>query len=191
MELKVNLCVEAFALQLPNSISRNTSAAQLANNTINKHNGQQLTLARLLYTSTLSGKSQLSEHHFRGNSGHHNGIWHCWSKEGFNWRHCSMNRMQQLHTHQNPCMKNQWRTTLRQLNVIEGFVISNWRCHGTTDARKLEKSVIFCGEKPWELCEQRASSLLYLVIRTERRPIFRSKDLHFSQEKNQWKSFGV
>ena len=58
------------------------------------------------------------------------------------------------------------------------------------DARA-EEIKIFCGDKLWEICGQKATPLLYLCIVTEGRRIFNSKDQTFVIEqeplKKLWK----
>ena len=55
--------------------------------------------------------------------------------------------------------------------------------------KKIDEIGILCGIKPWEYCEQEASSLLYLCIRTEGRRIFESKHLYFIIENESLKKF--
>ena len=42
---------------------------------------------------------------------------------------------------------------------------------------RLETVVILCGDKPWTVCDPKASSLMYLSLGTEGRRVFNSKNL--------------
>ena len=56
--------------------------------------------------------------------------------------------------------------------------------------QRIEAVGILCGDKPWQLCDRKASSLMYLSLETEGRRIYNSKnlivDLDEISTKNLW-----
>ena len=83
-------------------------------------------------------------------------------------------------------MKNLWKTTHKQprdRKIRNQQLKVNWqnRC------KKIDESGILCGDKPWEFCEQKAISLLYLCIGKEGGRIFKSKYPHLQIEKQPFK----
>ena len=81
-------------------------------------------------------------------------------------------------TYEDP-VENHTQATERDRKVCNQQLKVNWqnRC------KKVDEIGILCGDKPWEICEQKAISLLYLSIETEGRGIFKSKHPHFQIEK--------
>ena len=73
-------------------------------------------------------------------------------------------------TYEEPA-ENHTQATKRDQKVRNQPLKVNWqnRC------KKIDEIGIFCGNKPWELSEQKAVSLLFLCIGTEGRRIFKSK----------------
>ena len=76
-------------------------------------------------------------------------------------------------TYEGP-VENHTQATERDRKVRNQQLKVNWqnRC------KKINEIDILCGDKPWELCEQKAVSLLYLCIGIECRRIFKSKYPH-------------
>ena len=54
-----------------------------------------------------------------------------------------------------------------------------WKNH----CQRLEAVGILCGDKPWQLCDRKASSLMYLSLGTEGRRVFNSKNLTVNLDK--------
>ena len=75
------------------------------------------------------------------------------------------------------------QATERDRKVRNQKLKVNWqnRC------KKIDEIGILCGDKPWEHCEYKAASLLYLCIGTEGGRIIKSKHPHFQIEKEQLK----
>ena len=56
---------------------------------------------------------------------------------------------------------------------------------------KIDENGILCGDKTWELCEQKAISFFYLCIATEGRRIFKSKNPHFQIARQPFKDLCI
>ena len=80
-------------------------------------------------------------------------------------------------------VENHTQPTERDRKVCNQQLKVTWqnRC------KKIDEIGILFGDKPWEDCEQKSPSLLYLCIGPEGRKIFKSKHPHFLIEKKPMK----
>ena len=84
-------------------------------------------------------------------------------------------------------MKSPSRTALKQprrdRKVCNQHLKVNWqnRC------KKIDEIGVLRGDKTWEVCEQKAVSILYLCFGTESCRIFKSKYPHFQIQKQPFK----
>ena len=141
---------------------------------------------RLLSTLTLSGRNRLSHLHFRGTSGHNNKVIIVGERKDptrqFDHRPPSAVTYPPEPTYEEP-VKNNTQATERDQKVRNQQLKVNWqnRC------KKIDEIGVLCGDKPWELCKQKAVSLLDLCLKTEGLRIFKSNYPHFRIEKQPFK----
>ena len=84
-------------------------------------------------------------------------------------------------------MKKQSKILQHNLNYIDALVTNTaWKNY----CQRIEAVGIQCGDKPWQLCDRKASSLMYLSLGTEGRRVFNSKNLTVNLDeistKNLW-----
>ena len=78
-------------------------------------------------------------------------------------------------------MRNKWRNQATELDIkVRNQLKVTWR----NQCKKIDEMGILCSDKPWEHCEQKALSPLYLCIRTESLKICEGKHPHFIIEKD-------
>ena len=85
-------------------------------------------------------------------------------------------------TYEEP-VENHTQATERDRKIRNQQLKVNWR----NCCKKIDEIGILCGDKPWGICEQKSIPLLYIIIGTEGRRIFKSKHLHFQIVKQPFK----
>ena len=125
---------------------------------------------------------------FRWTSGPNNGNWHGWRKKG---------STRNIHNGPPPALTYQPEPTYEE--PVENHTQAIERDRKVRNqqlevkmANPMQKTTeisILCGDKPWEHCEQKAASLLYLCNGTEGRRIFKCKHPHTQIEKEPFKEF--
>ena len=81
-------------------------------------------------------------------------------------------------TYEDP-VENHTQATERDRKVRNQQLKVTWQ----NCCKNVDEIGILCGDKPWGICEQKAISLLYLIIGTKGRRIVKSKHPHFQIEK--------
>ena len=82
-------------------------------------------------------------------------------------------------------VENYTQATQTDRKVHNQHLKVNWQ----NRYKKIDEIGILCGDKPWEHCEQKNTSLFYLFIAKEGRCIFKSNHHHFHIEKEPLKEF--
>ena len=86
------------------------------------------------------------------------------------------------------CLRNQWKTTHKQTNATK-VPNRQQKVMWQNRFKKIDENGIICGNKPWDICDQKSTSLLHLLHRKEACRIFKSKHPLFLTEKEPMKEY--